>query len=265
MPELPELKIISNYINHNVSDKIFKKIYYVEKGNIPVDSNLIQDFKIESESFGKELKIRMFNDVVSYHFSFFMGMTGNWKWVETSDWDKTKFIRMRLDSNDGFSLLLYGLYMGPKYRLGGFKTKRGPDPTKDFEDFKSNILNNLNKKDFDKPICEVLLNQKYFNGIGNYLRSSIIYYLDVNPFEPARNIIKSNPKIIDMCRDIPLKAYELNGGQLLDWKNPFDTDKQKFIDWVFYQKGSSCKDSNGRTFWFDPKWLDFCTYEKIKI
>lgn len=261
MPELAELKIMSDYINQNVKEKTFTKLYHVEKGNNPVDSNLIENFKVESVSNGKELVLRVYHDVADLKFSVFMGMSGNWKWVPTEKWNDTKFIRMRLDSTDGHSLLLYGSYMGPKYRLGGFTgVKRGPDPTKEFYKFKQNILDNLHTKLFDKPICEVILDQKYFNGIGNYLRSTILFYLDVNPFESARKVITDNPNILDLCKDIPLKAYELNGGQLQDWINPFDTDYDEFKKWVFYQKGLKVKDKTGRTFWFHDKWKDFCPY-----
>lgn len=43
--------------------------------------------------------------------------------------------------------------------------------------FRENVLFNLSDKAFDRPICEALLNQKYFNGIGNYLRAEILYRL----------------------------------------------------------------------------------------
>lgn len=262
MPELSEVKIMSDYINHNVKDKTFSKLYHVQKGNNPVDSNLIENFKVSSDSNGKELLLGVYNQENCLQFSVFMGMSGNWKWVETKNWNLTRFVRMRIDSIDGYSLLLYGSYMGPKYRLGGFTgVKRGPDPTKKFDDFKSLILSNLDKKNFDKPICEALLDQKYFNGIGNYLRSTILYYSDVNPFHQARKVIKTNPEILNLCKEIPLKAIELNGGQLSDWKNPFDTEYESFIKWVFYQKGLSCRDNTGRTFWFDEKWKDDCPYK----
>ena len=261
MPELAELKIMSDYINQNVKDKTFKKLYHVEKGNNPIDSNLIENFKVESVSNGKELILRVYHDDADLKFSVFMGMSGNWMFTPTENWSDRNFTRMRLDTTDGYSLLLYGSYMGPKYRLGGFTgVKRGPDPTKEFDTFKQLVLDNQKSKVFDKPICEALLDQKYFNGIGNYLRSTILYYLDVNPFQTAREVIKSHPQVLDMCKDIPMKAYELNGGQLRDWKNPFDTEYDKFIDWVFYQKGISCKDKTGRTFWFDEKWKDSCPY-----
>jgi endonuclease VIII-like 1 len=261
MPELAELKIMSDYINQTTKGKVFNKSFHVLKGNNPEQFHLLDDFKIDAESFGKELIIRFFNDNETHKISVFMGMSGNWKWVTTKNWNETKFVRMRLDSIDGYSLLLYGSYMGPKYKIGGFSgVKRGPDPTKNFEKFKQNIIDNLHKSTFNKPICEVLLNQEYFNGIGNYLRSTILYYLDVNPFLSASQIIKEYPQILNMCKDIPLKAYKLNGGQLSDWKNPFDSDYDEFKKWVFYQKGISCKDNIGRKFWFDEKWNQYCPY-----
>lgn len=84
--------------------------------------------------------------------------------------------------------------------------------------------------------------------------------MDINPFEKGRDSITKYPKIIEMCRDISLKSYELNGGQLRDWSNPFKVDSKEFSEWVFYQKGLSAKDGTGRTFWYDPKWKSDCPY-----
>jgi hypothetical protein len=69
MPELAELKIMSDYINQNVKDKTFTKLYHVEKGNIPVDSNLIEKFKLEADSNGKELVLKLYNDNVDISIS----------------------------------------------------------------------------------------------------------------------------------------------------------------------------------------------------
>src|ERR1022692_930760 len=98
MPELTELRIMSEYINLNSKDRKFSKLYHVEKGNNPVDSNLIEDFKIQAESFGKELKLNLFNKEKNLMFSVFMGMSGNWKFTRTTDWNLTKFVRMKLDT-----------------------------------------------------------------------------------------------------------------------------------------------------------------------
>lgn len=240
MPELAELKIMQDYINQNVEEKKFSKLYHVEKGNIPKDSGLIEDFFVEANSWGKELKLKVYHDVTDLTFSIFMGMSGNWKFVKTENWNDTRFVRMRIDTYDGYSLLLYGSYMGPKYRLGGFTgVKRGPDPTKDFDNFKNNIIKNINSKSFDKPICEALLDQKYFNGIGAYLCSEIVGRLNINPFENSRKIIQNNPVIFDMCRDIPIESYNLGGGEIKDWINPFG--KSHINNWLlFYGNEEKC-------------------------
>ena len=258
MPEIAEVRIMSDYINHHSSGEVFNAAYHVEKGNIPVKFHMSK-FRVSSTSSGKELVVNI-NDIPIYCF---MGMSGNWKYVRTNEWNDTKYTRLRLDNNKGYSLLMHGGYMGPKYSVGKRFVggiKRGPDPVKEFEIFKINILDNLQHKDFDKPICETLLNQKYFNGIGNYMRSTILYYMDIDPFLESRQTINENINILDMCRDTAIRAYKLNGGHLKDWRNPFDSDYQEFRDWVFYQKGTSCKDSIGRTFWFDKKWKDSCPY-----
>ena len=55
-----------------------------------------------------------------------------------------------------------------------------------------NILDNIEHRDFNKPTHEVLMNQQWFNGIGNYLRAEILGKWDVNPFQPIRNIIDTH-------------------------------------------------------------------------
>lgn len=49
---------------------------------------------------------------------------------------------------------------------------------------RDNVLSHLSDRAFDRPICEVLLNQKYFNGIGNYLRAEILYRWWTSTFWP---------------------------------------------------------------------------------
>jgi len=256
MPEISEVRIMSEYVNHYSEGKKFKKIYHVEKGNIPIDSQLIEEFYINSKTNGKELLLRVYHDDTDLQFSVFMGMSGNWKWVPTEKWNDTKYVRMRLDSTDGNSLLLYGSYMGPKYRLGGFTgVKRGPDPTKEFDKFKKNILDNLHTKSFDKPICEAILDQKYFNGIGAYLTSEIVGRLDINPFKKIKDF---NSHELDNLFNVILKccneSYEFGGGELVDWKNPFG--KSKIDDWIlFYNNKDICyKQKFGkRNIWIQKK------------
>ena len=260
MPELAELKIMSDYINQNVKDKTFTKLYHVEKGNIPIDSNLIENFKLEADSNGKELVLKLYQENVDISISVFMGMSGNWLFTPTETWSDRSFTRMRLDTTDGNSLLLYGLYMGPKYRLGGFTgVKRGFDPTKEFDSFKSVVMSNLDKKVFDKPICEALLDQKYFNGIGAYLTSEIVGRLDINPFKKIKDFsLLELDNLFNMILKCCNESYEFGGGELLDWQNPFG--ESKISEWIlFYNNKDICyKQKFGkRNIWVQKKFKQY--------
>jgi formamidopyrimidine-DNA glycosylase len=282
MPEQPEVRILGDYINLHSENQNFTRFFFVDKGNVIKNTRNISNecfervgefyttdkefpsmhnFTLYSHTAGKEMKLYLVTtEHVIIRLSVFFGMNGKVNLVKTKDWNKTPYVRLRLDRQDGYSLLIHGGYLGPKIKLGNFNgTKRGPDPTQDYDKFVENINKNIKHKTFDKPICEVLLNQQYFSGIGNYLRSTILYYLDVNPFLSARDVITKNPKIFELCKECMEKSYQLNGGQLRDWINPFGKDSKEYHEWVYYKKGESLKDSTGRTFWYNPKWKRICT------
>jgi endonuclease VIII-like 1 len=99
------------------------------------------------------------------------------------------------------------------------------------------------------------MNQKYFGGIGNYLRAEILLKANQNPFVTAREAITTNPKVLELCHTLPGEAYILGGGQLKDWKNPFQVPDNGFEDWMqCYGRMANIIDKAGRRFWFDPKW-----------
>ena len=166
-----------------------------------------------------------------------------------------------MDSESGNSLILHGGYMGPKYSIGRpfGGTKRGPDPTTSFEEFEKNVLENLHKKTFDKPICEVLLNQEYFNGIGAYLTAEIVGRLDINPFSDLKSFSTDElNKLFDMIFKCCEESYKFGGGELRDWNNPFGSSR--IDEWIkFYNKKDIClKQKFGtRNIWIQKKWKNF--------
>ena len=101
------------------------------------------------------------------------------------------------------------------------------------------------------------MNQLYFNGIGNYLRAEIMYRASQDPFEEARIALTKNPKLLELCETVPFEAYLIGGGQLKDWKNPFDIPENGFSDWLTCYGKSECSliDANGRKLWYFKKQL----------
>ena len=125
------------------------------------------------------------------------------------------------------------------WKLGTFDTKtRGPDPITDFNAFRANIMGNLDSPLFKRKICETLLEQKFFNGVGNYLRAEILYRACVSPHVTAKELFTSNPeaanRIISLCRTVPLEVLNLK-------LNKYGTPEEKveFEKWLkIYDKGN---------------------------
>ncbi|XP_063452876.1 endonuclease 8-like 1 isoform X13 [Pan paniscus] len=103
---------------------------------------------------------------------------------------------------------------------------------------RENVLRNLADKAFDRPICEALLDQRFFNGIGNYLRAEILYRLKIPPFEKARSVLEAlqqhrpspeltlsqkirtklqNPDLLELCHSVPKEVVQL--GEAKDGSN----------------------------------------------
>lgn len=266
MPELVEVKIMSEFINQAVEGKTFVNVRKSNVSKIKTDlkGSWSVGFSLSAQSRGKELKLEFswkpecFKDHLEPIRNLIcnMGMSGNWSFTET---DKIpKHAHLMFDTNDGWTLSLVDVRRFARWQwTNGWSEKRGPDPVNELETFITNVIENLNKKEFDKPIYEVMMNQTYFNGIGNYLRAEILYRIDLNPFLSAREYITKTPDFFNLCRLIPLEVYGLGGGQLKDWSNPFEIDKQSFTNWQqCYGKKemSNLIDKKKRKYWFNPKY-----------
>ena len=52
---------------------------------------------------------------------------------------------------------------------------RGPCILQELDLFRAHVLANMEASAFGKPICELMLDQRYFNGVGNYLRAEALH------------------------------------------------------------------------------------------
>jgi len=258
MPELAELKLTADYIN-SASGNI--KYVGVEKSPVHKGTEIdipFTKFTIVAESRGKELLLwfKDFNSDKFMTLQMTMGMSGHFQVTNTGQ--EPKHAHLKFFRKDGTTLSFVDVRRFGNWKQGiTWKDNRGPDPTTEPREFFLNIMTNLTNKAFKKPLYEVLMNQKWFNGIGNYLRAEIVYRAeDVDPFLPAAQQIAKYPKILELCTDIPMLAYAKGGGSIKDWDNPFGSDsiQEKFMLCYGNKSMQTRIDSKGRRFWYDPKW-----------
>lgn len=242
MPEYLEILANNNYIN-SLKTKKYNKIYtqniskYAIKNEFLYESDT--DFEIKSEHNGKQIAISFDNQ----RLLFSMGMSGGFIFIPDSEipFNIKKHSVMIFSSKD-YNLVLHDIRRFAKWSVTkDWGKNRGPDPIKNKKAFEKNIIDNLNKKAFDKPIYEVLMDQKYFSGIGNYLRAMILYRSGGNVFLSARDYITQNHAQLFQS------IYQIltEGIQYLKLGKNFPSS------WYYpYFSSNFLIDRNNRRFWF---------------
>jgi endonuclease VIII-like 1 len=265
MPELAELKLTAEYINNRAGGLKFESVQKNPEHKCQDLEIPFKKFKIKATSRGKEIVIGIldcYSDRI-IPIRITMGMSGYFLMTNTGR--EANHSHLKFNTTDGTTLSFVDVRRFGKWKQGVWWNKdRGPDPTKEFKLFKDNIYSNLSRAAFKKPIYEALMDQKFFNGIGNYLRAEILYRIpQLNPNISGKSAIEAYPEILDLCRDIPMLAYAKGGGSIKDWNNPFGENaiQEKFMI-CYGNKGMSHKqDRNGRRFWYDPKWDQIAEYQ----
>ena len=85
-----------------------------------------------------------------------------------------------------------GYEPGGRLLLGQWTESSSPDPLYEYAAFRARVLDLLNADPLgmlSKPICELLLEPRWFNGVGNYLRAEILHRAGVPPFESAKVVL----------------------------------------------------------------------------
>ena len=272
MPEGPEIHIAARFINQ-VSDKhefggpIKKSAVSTKNPDVEFKA---KSYNIRAEARGKELKVFL-EDKNSAdkktHILFRFGMSGCFNFTSEDDLPKHAHLMFSTVGEKSRQVLSFVDYR----RFGRWELEadwgkdRGPDPMFEYEEFRQNILDNLEAAAFNKPICETMLNQKYFNGIGNYLRAEILFRSKIKPFTKASDVLEplivkqevedKKPDVLDLCSIIPKEVLSLNKGK--NYNPDSEQSDKSFSEWLqcYYVDGmKNLQDGHGRTIWFsgDP-------------
>lgn len=100
-------------------------------------------------------------------------------------------------------------------------------------------------------LCKFLMEQKYFSGIGNYLKSEILYRARLNPFRLVSTLTDDEiSRLYGNCLTTIQQAYQSGG---LTHGTFLDPDMEKGTFPVFVYKRAGEKDPHGFTIVFIPK------------
>ncbi|XP_073508971.1 endonuclease 8-like 1 [Phyllobates terribilis] len=275
MPEGPELHLASLYVN-----KVCHGLHFggdVEKSAVSKNPEVpfsCPNYTISAVSRGKEVKLLLTPVAGAVAWVVFrFGMSGSFKLTSEEEIPKHAHLRFyTLDVPRQVLSFVDQRRFGSWVYNGTWQPQRGPCVMTEYDKFRENVLSHLADKPFDKAICEVLLNQKYFNGIGNYLRAEILFRLKIPPFMAARTVLESikdqsqnadlslskkvkikkeNPDLLQLCNLVPMEVIELGGkGYEPGYKREDYSALMKWMQCYYVPGMKSLKDHNGRMIWF---------------
>ncbi|XP_032031696.1 endonuclease 8-like 1 isoform X9 [Hylobates moloch] len=285
MPEGPELHLASQFVNEACRALVFggcvEKSSVSRNPEVPFESSA---YRISASARGKELRLILSplpgaqppQEPLALVFRF--GMSGSFQLVPREELPRHAHLRFyTAPPGPRLALCFVDIRRFGRWDLGGkWQPGRGPCVLQEYQQFRENVLRNLADKAFDRPICEALLDQRFFNGIGNYLRAEILYRLKIPPFEKARSVLEAlqqrrpspeltlsqkirtklqNPDLLELCHSVPKEVVQLGGKGY--GSESGEEDFAAFRAWLrcYGMPGmSSLQDRHGRTIWFqgDP-------------
>ena len=229
MPEGPEVKIASKYFNNffkeskEIKFEILTNYYHNKYNDVFTQINKhISTFE-PTYTVGKNIFMNLNRNLI---FNFHLGMTGGWSnqlikhchfrvysaSKELFFKDIRKFGKMRIISKDIFNTKHISYY----------------DMLNKEYNYNMHIKFLEEKVGKKRSVCSILMDQRYFPGVGNYIKSEALYLSMVHPEEKWINIPRNKKEdIVSNTRNIMLESYTKGGAELRDFNNPFNKSKYK--------------------------------------
>ena len=209
MPEGPIVVLLKE----NVEQFTGKKIVAVN-GNAKIDqSRLLNKNIIAFKSWGKHFLICFSDFTIRIHFLMFGSYSINEK--------NNKPVRLNLTFEDG-EINFYTCHV--KYIEGDINAHYDWSSDVMSDEWNPEKAKEKLKTAPDKLICDVLLDQDIFSGVGNIIKNEVLYRVHVHPESLIDKIPESKIKeLIDEAR-----IYSF---QFLDWKRKDEFRKQPWLNY----------------------------------
>lgn len=261
MPEGPEVKIASSYYNNffenskNIKFDLLTEYYekkYSEVFEI-LNSHISSHFQ-PTITIGKNLFIPLTNGL---YFNFHLGMTGGW----SEENIKHCHFRVRSGSKELFFKDVRKFGKMRILNLEELEKKHVKEFDMLNDDYDFNMHFDYLKKKISptKSVCSTLMDQRFFPGVGNYIKSEALYASKIHPEKKWGQLsTKKITNLISKTQEIMQSSYASGGAELKDFKNPFHSSDFKLNVYGKKEDPNGLKiisklTSDQRKSWYCPK------------
>mgnify|MGYP001795198190 CR=1 FL=1 len=246
MPEGPEIRKAADRVAKAVKAKPISEVFFAFEQLKPYETELTGREICEVETRGKAMLIHFDNDLSIYSHNQLYGV---WMVRSAYDYPNTKRqLRLAIHTAKK-SALLYSAsdieVLTPGHiPLHPFLSKLGPDILSTTPD---RVLAQLQApKHHRRQFTGLFLDQHFLAGVGNYLRSEILFVARLHPrLRPVDCDEAALTVLADSAIAVPYQSYRYNGiTNDLDLANQLKAQGQKrgqYRHWVFNREGKPCR------------------------
>lgn len=248
MPEGPEIHREADKIRKAIADSQIRYVFYYHDHLKTFEKELAEKRVENVEAFGKGLVITFEDD---FHMYSHNQLYGRWYIKSAGDYPKTnRQLRAELRT-DQKSALLYSaseidVMDGESIKEHPYLRKLGPDLLKDVT--VEEIVERSKSDDFKrKMFASLLLDQTFLSGVGNYLRTEILFDARINPSDKPKNL--SDEELTEFAKSaltITYRAYETKGmtvsEDILTKAKKNGEKRRHYRHYLFNRAGKHCRD-----------------------
>jgi endonuclease VIII len=247
MPEGPEIRRAADEVERALKNKTVEDIYFAFLHLEDYGDLLMGSIVTRVDTKGKAMLIRFDNGYTIYSHN---QLYGKWYIRNTYNYPKTnRQLRLAIH-NENKSALLYSasdieVLRDEEVPGHPFVSKVGPDLLSE-EVSVDELMERMKDKRFrNRKWSILLLDQGFVAGIGNYLRSEIMFFAGIHPsLRPVDCTEKQLKKAAHSIKDLVRQSYETGGiTNDLDLAQKMKGQggkRPRYRHWVFNREGGSC-------------------------
>jgi len=268
MPEGPEIRRAADEIGEALAGQVAREVFFAFEELKPYEATLSGAKVAAVESKGKAILIRFANGWNIYSHN---QLYGKWLIRPAHTYPNTnRQLRLAIHNQDK-SALLYSasdieVLRDDELCSHPFLSKLGPDLLDESVTVEQVIDRFMHKNYYRRKFTSLLLDQQFLAGLGNYLRSEVMF---VGRLHPSLKPVDCSPQQIRRLAEVVLKlarqSYHTHGITTdLELADRLRREGVPFADyrfWVFNRAEEPCyvcgtpiikEESGGRRFYFCP-------------
>lgn len=248
MPEGPEIRIAADKVANALAGRKTTSVFFAFESLKPYQSKLNGLGVLSVDTMGKAMLTRFENEWVIYSHN---QLYGRWIICRSGNMPNTnRQLRVAIHNAD-YSALLYSASDIDVLKSGElgrhpFLSRLGPDCL-DEQLSESMIIERLKKREFkNRQLGNLLLDQGFMAGLGNYLRAEILYFSAIHP--KAKPVNCSDRQLANLARNIiclSRRSYRTGGvvnppSLVKKLKSRGKNRKSQYRFSVYKRDGQSC-------------------------